>query len=150
MKIREATINDIDNNLLNLYIEGFNMHYENRKDIFTKRENDELKNYLIDMLNNEDKIIFVIEDNEVIVGYAALQIKNKTSKSIWIDEIIVDSNYRNKGYGKKLIDEIYKYAKENDCIRVELNCWSFNSGAHEFYDKLDFKQQRVVYEKEIK
>lgn len=150
MLIREANKNDVDSNLLKLYIEGFNMHYSQRKDIFSNKEIEELKNNLINLLENLNEIIFVIDKNDDIIGYAALQFKDKTTKSIWIDEIIIDNNYRNNGYGKDLINEIFKFAKENDCQRIELNCWSFNADALKFYDKLGFKQQRVILEKEVK
>ncbi len=44
-------------------------------------------------------------------------------------------------------NEIHKFAKDNDCKRVELGCWSFNSNALEFYNKLGFIDQRIVFEK---
>ena len=109
MNIRIANDNDIDNNLLKLYIEAFNMHYENRKDIFI----------------------------------------NKATNSIWIDEIIIDNDYKKKGYGKKLIMEVAKFAEKNNCKRIELNCWSFNRDALKFYEKIGFIQQRIIFEKEV-
>ncbi len=149
MKIRKAEQCDINNNLLNLYIEGFNLHYELRKDIFFPKSKDELKDSLIEMLNSPNETIFVIDDNEKIIGYAITQFKDKATKAIWIDEIVIDLNYQNKGYGKILIDEICKYARQAKCVRVELSCWSFNSDAIEFYNKLGFIQQKVIYEKKI-
>lgn len=47
-------------------------------------------------------------------------------------------------------DEIHKFAKDNDCKRVKFNCWNFNSDALEFYNKLGFIEQRIVFEKEDK
>lgn len=47
-------------------------------------------------------------------------------------------------------NEIYKFAKDNYCKRVEFNCWNFNSDALEFYNKLGFIEQRIVFEKENK
>lgn len=149
MKVRKAEQCDINNNLLSLYIEGFNVHYEKRKDIFSEKTIDELKGNLIEMINNPDENVFVIDDNGKIIGYAATKFKDKATRAIWIDEIVIDINYQNKGYGKMLIDEICKYAKQNKCVRVELNCWCFNSNAIEFYNKLGFIQQRIVYEKKI-
>lgn len=149
MKVRKAEQCDINNNLLSLYIEGFNVHYEKRKDIFSEKTIDELKGNLIEMINNPDENVFVIDDNGKIIGYAATQFKDKATRAIWIDEIVIDINYQNKGYGKILIDEICKYAKQNKCVRVELNCWCFNSNAIEFYNKLGFIQQRIIYEKKI-
>ena len=149
MIIRIANDNDIDNNLLKLYIEGFNMHYENRKDIFIKKTNEELKKDLINVLKSREKIILVIEVDNIIIGYATFQCKNKVSNSFWIDEIIIDENYRNQGYGKKLIDELSIFAKKHNCQRIELNCWSFNKDALKFYEKIGFTQQRIIFEKEV-
>lgn len=125
------------------------MHYENRKDIFSKRTAEELRKNLIKRINNQEETIFVIEDNNKVIGYASIELKNKISKTIWINEIMVDTNHQNKGRGTLLINEIYKFAKENDAKRIELNCWSFNKEALEFYNKLGFKEQRIIFEKKV-
>lgn len=42
--IRRANINDIDNNLLNIFIDGFEFHLNGRKDIFdNNKKNNDLK-----------------------------------------------------------------------------------------------------------
>ena len=151
MNIRVADKNDINNNLLNLYIEGYNMHSEKRVDIIKEKSNEELKKNLIDMLENKDETILVIDYNGIIIGYAAIsQYKNNVTNTIWIEQIIIDNKYRNKGYGKELIKEISEFAKKNNCGRIELNCWSFNEDALKFYEKIGFKEQRVILEKEVK
>ena len=45
-KIRNAKLEDIDNNLLKLYIDLYNLHQKNRPDIFKKRNKNELKQLL--------------------------------------------------------------------------------------------------------
>lgn len=149
MNIRLANENDLNNNLLKLYIKGYNLHYENRKDIFTKRNEEDLKNDLVNMLNNPEEMILVANLNNIIVGYVAFVYKKRATKYVWIDEIIVDEKYKKHGYGTKLIREVEKYASINNCKRVELNCWAFNEEALKFYEKLGFTSQKVVLEKEI-
>ena len=149
MNIRIANDNDIDSNLLKLYIEGYNLHYENRKDIFIKKTNVELKKDLINVLKSTEEIILVIENNNIIIGYVKFKYNTKATKSIWIDEIIIDNDYKKKGYGKMLITEVTKFAEKNNCKRIELNCWSFNRSALKFYEKTGFIQQRIVFEKEV-
>ena len=146
MVLRDGNIKDIDNNLLKLYIEGFIVHYENRKDIFERQSIDDLRNKIIESLNSDEEKIIVIEDNNVIVGYLCYKIKRN---SLWIDEIVVGEKYRNNGYGKILMKEIENIAKEKKCKRVELNCWSFNKNALKFYENLGYTQQRIVFEKNI-
>ena len=147
--IREACVDDIDNNLLNLYIAGFNMHYNNRKDVFPDLDYDKLKCNFLKMFDEENKKIFVVEEDSIIVGFIVLEIRERKNKTIWVDELYVDDNYRKKGYGKKLMDYAYAFAKENACARVELNCWTFNEGANKFYNNLGYIEQRIVYEKEV-
>ena len=42
------------------------------------------------------------------------------------NELVVDEKLRGKGIGTKLFNETKKYAKNNKCDAVELNCWEFN------------------------
>ena len=149
MNIRTAKICDIDNNLLKLYKKIFNMHYKERKDIFYEKSDDELRNDLVNILNSLDEIIWVIEIDNVIIGYIDFKFRTKVTKYIFINQIMIDDKYRGKGYGKKLIMELVGLAKKNNFERVELNCWSFNENALKFYEKMGFISQRVILEKNL-
>lgn len=105
IKIRKAIMNDIDSNLLNLYIDGYNIHQKNRCDIFLKKTDKELKDNLINELNRDDKLYLVLTINDDITGYISYKLKNN---SIWIDELVIDKNKRGLGLGKLLIEEIKK------------------------------------------
>ena len=61
MIIRKAKESDINNNLLILYNEGYNMHYENRKDIFNSKKIVDLKNDLINMLKNHEEFLLLLK-----------------------------------------------------------------------------------------
>ena len=50
MKIRKACLEDIENNLLNLYQELEEYHYNNRPEIFKKSNIKELKQELVDKI----------------------------------------------------------------------------------------------------
>ena len=149
MNIRIANDNDIDSNFLKLYIEGFKMHYENRKDIFIAKTDEELKKELINVLKNPEKIVLVVEIENVIIGYVEFKYSTKATKCIFIDQIFIDNDYKRKGYGRILIEEVIKFAKGNNCKRIELNCWSFNEDALKFYQKIGFMQQRIIFEKPV-
>lgn len=83
MFIREATINDIDNNLLDLYIDGYNIHYEGRKDVFSNKSNEELEKDLYELINDNNEKVFVLIYDNIIVGYVAFKIKH--GNTVWID-----------------------------------------------------------------
>jgi len=145
MKIRRAYIEDSENNLLNLYQELEEYHYNNRPEIFKKSNIKELKQELVGKIND----IIVIEEKGRIQAFAIYTTKDRMSqKVLFIEQVIVDKKSRNKGYLKELINYIKKIAKESECSRIELCCWEFNTKAKEIYKHLGFKKQRTIYELE--
>lgn len=48
-----------------------------------------------------------------------------------------------------LIDEITTIAKEKECNRIELTCWSFNKDALEFYKKIGMDIQKLTMEMKL-
>ncbi|MEE0700110.1 MAG: GNAT family N-acetyltransferase [Bacilli bacterium] len=147
MIIREANLNDIDNGLLNVFIEGYRFHQNGRPDVFSNLSDDSLKKDLIDNLSKFT--ILILLDKEEIVGYLAYNIKEKHSKKIHIDQLIVTEKSRGHGYGKLLMNELIKIGKENNCERVELDCWTFNENALAMYEHIGFKKQRIMYEYDL-
>ena len=143
MIIREAKKEDLNNNLLSLYIQGFRFHYNGRPDVFSNKIDEQLKDSLLEEMN---KLSFLVLEDDGIKGYIAYHIKDKHDKILWIDQLVIDENNRNHGYGKKLIEELKEIAKTEGCKRVELDCWSFNQNAIDMYNHLGFNEQRVMLE----
>ncbi len=147
LKIREANINDIDNGLLEVFIEGYRYHQKGRPDIFVNLSDKELKN---DLIQNLDRLsTIVILDDEHIVGYLSYIIKKQHTWKLNVDQLVILERYRGKGLGKKLMDEAKKIAQENGCDRIELNCWLFNENALAMYEHIGFNRQRTIYELKI-
>ena len=145
LKIREANINDIDNGLLEVFIEGYRYHQKGRPDIFVNLSDEELKN---DLIQNLDRLsTIVILDDEHIVGYLSYIIKKNHTGKLNVDQLVILERYRGKGLGKKLMDEAKKIAQENGCDRIELNCWLFNENAIKMYEQIGFDKQRIIFEK---
>ena len=148
MEIRKATIDDIDNNLLNIFIDGFKFHLNGRPDIFINKTNDELREELINNITNDKNVIVALE-YEKILGFAIFKIKEKKYKTLWVDQLVVDKEFRGKGIAKLLMSKIYEIAEQEKCNKIELCCWSFNDNVNNMYKHLGFKEQRVILEKEV-
>ena len=146
--IRRAFIDDYDE-LCKLYIDGYRMHFKERPDYFNDKNDDELSLILKEELIKNVKKYMVIEFDNKLVGYCSVVIREKKNKILWVDELYIADEYRKHGFGKQLIEKIIEYSKENGCSKVELNCWSFNDNAIEFYRHLNFKEQRIIFEYEI-
>lgn len=144
LNIRKATIEDIDKGLLEVFIEGYRYHQNGRPDIFANISDETLRNDLIK--NFERLTTIVILDNDKIVGYLSYDIKKKHSIKMHVDQLIIIQEYRGKGLGKQLMDEVKNIAIINNCDRIELDCWLFNENALAMYEHIGYTRQRIMYE----
>lgn len=147
IEIREANTNDIENGLLEVFIDGYRYHQNGRPDIFKDLSDEELKQDLIK--NFESLTTIVLTENNEIVGYLAYRIKERHVKKLDVDQLVISKDSRNKGYGKMLMNETKNIAKKLGCARIELNCWLFNEKALAMYEHIGFERQRIIYEMKI-
>lgn len=115
--------------------------------MFKNIPDEELKKELIS--NFEKFKILVLLKDEKIVGYLAYEFKGKRTKKMHIDQLIITEKERKHGYGKKLMKEANNIAKENNCDRIELDCWCFNTNALSMYEHIGFERQRILYEMKL-
>lgn len=108
------------------------------KELTIVGEVDYLKIYK-EISENPNHYIFVYEIENKVVGMATILIEPKFihggSKIGHIEDVVVSSNYRNLGIGKKLISKCLEMAKDKKCYKVILDCDQKNN---EFYEKLNF------------
>ena len=67
-------------------------------------------------------------------------------KTVYIDQIVVDENYRREKIGAAMFREIQKQAKKIGAKRVDLMVWSHNEAAIRAYESYGMVRQRYVYE----
>lgn len=81
---------------------------------------------------------FVAEtENDEIVGMALYFFAYYTwvGKSLYLDDIYVRENFRNKKIGSALLRKIFVTAKEQDCKRIRWQVLNWNKSAIEVYRK---------------
>lgn len=142
--IRELTKEDLNDIFFDIYYEGFLYHYNHRKDLFKKKTKAELKEYVFEQIENGLKIIGYYNDE--LVGYLAYEIKEKATKFIWIDELVITEKERGKGYGTLLMNEIKNIQEKENIQRIELNVFAFNENAVKLYKKIGYVEQRYIFE----
>lgn len=126
MKIRRLINSDIDQ-VINLLVSSFSSRYNNPP--------------IIGTLSNPKSTFIVVEINNIIVGVASLYIIEKlTRKMGLIEDVAVDSNYRGKGIGIKLIQNLTSKAKNMGCDKIVLNSSKDNIS---FYEKSGFKVNEI-------
>ena len=88
----------------------------------------------------KNSIIFIIEYNNKLIATAKLIIEqkfiHKLAKYGYIEDVIVDENYRKKNIGKNIIKYIVDYCKTNNFFKITLSC---NKSLINFYEKNNFE-----------
>ncbi len=89
--------------------------------------------------------------NNKIVGVSGfwLQTKLYIGSYLEIDNFVVDINFRSKGIGEKLILEIEKIAKNENCNAIMLDAYLENKKGHSFYNKFGFEAKGYHFIKKI-
>ena len=152
MKIRKIQKED-RKQIIPLLEQVSRLHIKRRADIFKTKKYQDIDKYALELISNKEKITFVAEQENKILGIIVLKIKEvknhinlKDSKTLWVDELCVNKENRGEGIGKQLINKAKEIAKELNCIRVELNCWEMNEEAIAFYEKQGMQTQRRIME----
>ena len=129
------------------------VHVEGRPDIFKAGFHDELRDFIYDIWDTENKDIIVAERNGVICGFACVQYVSKPESPFMnartfydVDEFGVDTAFRRQGVATELIAFIKEDAKKRGIDRIELNMWEFNQGAWAFYESVGFQTYRRYME----
>ena len=131
MKVRQLLVGDYELGLMNLM--------EQLTEAPPIKFEDFVKQYIKFGYNTS---IYVIEDEKKkkIVGYGAIYIDYKFYRNCknvgHIEDIIIDKDYRGKGFSKLIISKLLESAREKDCYKIILNCKDEYVG---YYQKMGFK-----------
>lgn len=128
-----------------------NIDYENYKKINNTYITNEYFNNFINNILNKYHNIYVLENENIIIGFGTLILENKLThngcKMGHIENIIIDEKYRNSGYGIQLVKELIEICKKEKCYKIILNCDSY---LEKFYKKNDFIKNKLSMELLIK
>ncbi|MFH1832608.1 MAG: GNAT family N-acetyltransferase [Candidatus Levyibacteriota bacterium] len=108
------------------------------EDRYSKKDNDSFHK----VLRSRSNFIFVAQDKNNLVGFATFSIRNVTRYKrpiAELDEMYVDTNYRGKGIGKRLMSEVEKQAKKLNCYRLYIESQYKHTLGHKLYESLGYK-----------
>ncbi len=111
---------------------------------------------VIDLINDENNVIFAAAAEDTVVGYSIAQLKTSPKNPImrersiyYIDDLCVDERYQHRGIGRALMDACITDARARGCDAVELNVWENNESAKRFYESYGMKTQRRQLEMKL-
>jgi GNAT superfamily N-acetyltransferase len=59
----------------------------------------------------------------------------------FMEDVFVDENFRSQGLGTKIVEELIKIAKENNCYKLIATSRYARPKVHAMYERLGFKDQ---------
>lgn len=82
-----------------------------------------------------------IYDNETLIGVCGMWFctRHYSGRSIEVDHVFINPDYRGNGLGKQFFDWIYAYVKSKGYETMELNTYTGNTASHKFYYNEGFK-----------
>ena len=97
--------------------------------------------------NNPVYNLFVAENNNQITGIAITFFIYSTwkGKVLYLEDLVIKHQDRRKGIGKKLFEEVIKFAKKENCVGLSLQVLDWNESAINFYKKynVDFDDEWI-------
>lgn len=151
--IRRAQEKDI-HVIMDLLGQVLEVHHKARPDLFKPNASKYTPEQLEEILQDETRPIFVLtEEDDRPLGYAFCILQQHLNdniltdiKTLYIDDICVDSNARHKQVGQRLYEYVKDYARQIGCYNVTLNVWAGNDGAQKFYETMGLKPQKIGME----
>ncbi len=105
---------------------------------FKFSDNEAYKKY-IKIINNPNYLIVVAKEDDKIIGTVSGIICECLATSfLAIEAFIVKDGLRGKGIGKKMMDFLEIFSKDNNCSYSILVSSSHRKEAHKFYEKMGF------------
>lgn len=101
--------------------------------------------------NNFKELVVCVDGN--VAGYLLMtRILNPIKEKFYylVDYVCVSSKYRRLGLGRKLMDEVYNIAKDNDAIYIQLTSSRHREAAHKLYLSCGYvKRDSDIFRKDI-
>lgn len=147
MKIRKAIKKDF-NQIVDLALK-----------LWPNHSREELEKEFASLFNKKDEIIFVaISPSEEIIGFASASIRRNNLPGVscypagYLEGIYIEPEFRKNNLAKKLVSEVEKWARLNQCKILVSDSELNNLVSQKFHNKLGFKETKrlVFFEKKIK
>lgn len=154
LKVRRAVVKDIPK-ILDLLVQVDMVHHNGRPDIFKGPATKYSAGQLEKIISDSSTPVFVcVDGDDNPLGHAFCIHKQVVGDSVltdirtlYIDDICVDSAARGRHVGKTLYDAVIAYAREQGFYNVTLNVWSCNPTALKFYEAMGLVPQKIGMEK---
>jgi diamine N-acetyltransferase len=147
MKIRRATVEDagmLAGLAYETFYDAFHDHPKNApEDLAAYMDEAFSLETVTAELAEENSVFLVAEIDSEPAGYAKIMFGSReegieAERPCELNRLYARQEFIGKGVGRKLMDECFRLALENNCDVMWLGVWEYNPRARRFYEKLGF------------
>lgn len=145
IQIRVATSSDLPA-MRDLLVESNTMHQLFLSGVLKKLPPDWIFQWCENNLNNSNHTIFVLECGEKVAGMVMLQMVEQAEdpyfhaqRHAYINELVVAEKHRGQGLGKRLMEFVKTWAKEQGAPEIHLNVFDGNQNSVAFYEAMGYQ-----------
>lgn len=104
------------------------------------------------IVKSPNSFLFVARDKGGVVGMATLAITHiPMGRRGWIEDVVVDANYRGQGIGSRLSDALLKMARKQKVSHLQLTSRPSRQAANRLYRRIGFRRKVTnVYKMKLK
>jgi putative acetyltransferase len=93
----------------------------------------------------EKNIIYIYEENSNAVGmFKLMQLEHRSSHAGYLGGLAIHPDFEGKGYGKKMMEEIFELGRQMNLLRIELTVDVINTRAIRLYEKAGFVKEGIL------
>lgn len=148
ISIRNLTVEEVSSYKLQLvdwFCDAYALNFP--KLIFGKIEGENRYQALFNYLQSGQGNVLGLLQNDNLLGFL-WYFKTPTNR-LHVNEIIISPAHRSSGYGKILLEELLAIGRDEGISQVELFVTCTNQVAVNFYEKYDFRAERMLMVKNI-
>ena len=110
----------------------------------------EFDDLVYDMRHMDYKMIGMLQRGELVTfAGVAVQTNFYHKRHLFVFDLVTDEKYRNRGYGKEMLEYLESYAKTAMCEKIVLSSGLQREAAHRFYEKNDFVKKSFIFVKAL-
>ena len=153
MDIRIARISDLQS-IKELWKEMMDFHRV-RDEYFARSEegHERFGEYVRSNIESPEWLVMVAVDEGIIIGFSMGRIAAyppvfQHSHYGFVADIVVNENYRGRGIGRQLFEQMLPWFKEQGVTRIEIEVASTNEVSQAFWTRMGFREymKKMIHE----
>ena len=96
------------------------------------------------LLSSSQSHLYVLESDGQFIGMTTLCLYQcPTGWKAWIEDVVVDQNYRGNGYGKVMIEKVIELCRNKGNVTLMLTSRPSRVAANQLYQSLGFETRET-------